>query len=1255
MLTFSDTEKLRHLKKILTAPVMGRKQIPPRSYGTCEWIRSSLEEWLKFKTFLVVKGPSGSGKSVIANYIIEYLQGCTDRSEEDDSVGPYILHFFFNIQADVKQTGREMLHQFLQQLLEVRPSLVRHFPDEKVFGHVDRKEDTRWPVNVAQEPQPLGHMGTALRRTESYSSNEEDKPLAGDLISELDHPHKRKPPFNVEDLIGILVSILRDTEVPESYVVIDGLDECNDLSLSLVLRLLDHLRRIDGTKVCLTYRQDKQLENKLNERVTDALILLVPSGAGFIGDINSFISKQLDSLTKQQRLPSSKLREIEGLFRKAHWNTYLCITLITKIAANLPNVKCVNEFLEVIKKPSSLDESDVSHVQNIYDWILSYLSRERDPVALLALCFVAIASRPLTIEELSNFLAANESFWRDSKDDQPSASTEGLGKSSRFRRWLDCSLVADPALKDISGLDNTKRLNLQTWLDSELFGLITVRGGLVSLMHPSLKVSIQLYLSREGLMHYVQRDLAGACLILLCLHRRGNIRFRYNDGVHVPPIEVLDYAITNWSEHLREAHASALGLQPLVKELWKSRQFQPLLLKLAGKNYPPKPKPSLPCVLSAFNLHFILEFYCTAPSRGKTEKRNSILSMELRYAAANAAFESIEVLQRCGHDLTPRDESNKNLMDYAVWTGNEEFSSKLEKLANIKPTDVPATYVLSTVKNETELKLQVVHMKEEMDFEEFRHHQSDLLNSAVQLGKTNFIYTLLLPGIDPFQAQLALESAVEAEQPDILRNLLEYFSKHGQKSIRFGTSLRMAVKKADVDMTGLLLKYGADCNEKYKNEPSALHFGAQSGQLELVELLVRFRARKSATDSRGRKPIHWAAKQGHSRIVQFLVSPSADQDRSGKSALFLACKCESLPTIRVLLEYGASVNKADLRGRTPLHVAASSGTRDVVRLLLAEGANVEAKSDTATTSLHEAALEGWTTVVEELLAAGATIDACDTSRQTALHYACRSSNPSIDLLKVLIQHGASPEARDSQGQLPLHFAVKEGNPSMVLALTENAESSICERDEYGKTAMHNAAQTGNTAVAECLLSAIRNSSNLEGFGVIDNIQRYINYMDTKGKTALHYAVEKAPIGLFNSLLDNGANPNLRDKEGNSVLHDLCSSENPVDFVQKLEKLLVNTFPIYQFNKRGATPVLCALQGNSKADNKKFNKWEALNEFRKSSAGFEGSRSRSSMMEFWKLLNAGRILDMWNRKEKIRPTPLQRWAALCRSYLSLVRK
>ena len=65
-----------------------------------------------------------------------------------------------------------------------------------------------------------------------------------------------------------------------------------------------------------------------------------------------------------------------------------------------------------------------------------------------------------------------------------------------------------------------------------------------------------------------------------------------------------------------------------------------------------------------------------------------------------------------------------------------------------------------------------------------------------------------------------------------------------------------------------------------------------------------------------------------------------------------------------------------------------------------------------------------------------------------------------------------------------------------------------------------------------------------------------------------------------------------------------------------------------------TPILCILWGSSNAGGKRLNKWEALDELRKSSAGFKGMSSRGVAMDVWRVLNVGPIACIWKKKEKI---------------------
>lgn len=61
---------------------------------------------------------------------------------------------------------------------------------------------------------------------------------------------------------------------------------------------------------------------------------------------------------------------------------------------------------------------------------------------------------------------------------------------------------------------------------------------------------------------------------------------------------------------------------------------------------------------------------------------------------------------------------------------------------------------------------------------------------------------------------------------------------------------------------------------------------------------------------------------------------------TGRTAIHWAARTGSLPIVRLLVQYGANINKEDKYGLTPLYLAKSRGPdgEEVFQYLLAEGA-----------------------------------------------------------------------------------------------------------------------------------------------------------------------------------------------------------------------------------------------------------------------------------------------------------------------------
>merc|ERR1711981_1175167 len=139
------------------------------------------------------------------------------------------------------------------------------------------------------------------------------------------------------------------------------------------------------------------------------------------------------------------------------------------------------------------------------------------------------------------------------------------------------------------------------------------------------------------------------------------------------------------------------------------------------------------------------------------------------------------------------------------------------------------------------------------------------------------------------------------------------------------------------------------------------------------------------------------------------------------------------------------------------------------------------------------------------------------------------------------------------GQTPLHIAAMEGSTDAVKLLLAYKETDVNAEDGWGIQPVFDAANWGNNEIIELLVQAgadVESTSDhflmdgatpLKGaamWGYDDTVQLLIDLgadMDRQtgdwNDTALHAAVYYNYRGVVTVLLDNGANPNLKDSGG----------------------------------------------------------------------------------------------------------------------------
>jgi ankyrin repeat protein len=204
---------------------------------------------------------------------------------------------------------------------------------------------------------------------------------------------------------------------------------------------------------------------------------------------------------------------------------------------------------------------------------------------------------------------------------------------------------------------------------------------------------------------------------------------------------------------------------------------------------------------------------------------------------------------------------------------------------------------------------------------------------------------------------------------------------------------------------------------------------------------------------------------------------------------------------RLLAEPGVQPDLRDSAGRTPVSYAAESGAEGVVKLLLASQlVAADSKDENGVTPLWWAIINGRENVVKLLLDYNADVPKIeDVEKLRSLLFDVAIYNWTT-ILKILVDHsdddgGFLATTTDCAGRTLLLNAAENGNEAIleILLSKPSAASGLNIRDNCGRTALWYAASKGHDAVVRILLAQ-------------DGID--VNSMDNQGITPLSDAVSQ---------------------------------------------------------------------------------------------------------------------------------------------------
>lgn len=336
------------------------------------------------------------------------------------------------------------------------------------------------------------------------------------------------------------------------------------------------------------------------------------------------------------------------------------------------------------------------------------------------------------------------------------------------------------------------------------------------------------------------------------------------------------------------------------------------------------------------------------------------------------------------------------------------------------------------------------------------------------------------------------------------------------------SALLVAVMDNRADVARLLTAKGADVDAAAKGGLSPLRMAILNGSEEMVNDLLQAGANVDAAVN-GQTALMLAAEKGCDGIVRLLLAKGAAVDRRNPqhynhTALMYAALNGHAGSVRALLAGKADLKLTDVKEFTPLLLAAESGDWETLLALFEAGANPrEVSARQGLGAMTMLVRSNNSDAVASGIKYGLDLDAMACNGFTPLMYAIKNGNRRI--ARLLEEHGAHYREAGKDGYTPLMSAIEHLDSAQALSLIAQG-ADVRATNKYGVSALTLASAFGLTDVASELIK--------KGADV--------NLVD-KGwrETPLMYATENGSKKMVELLVNNGADPNRRDIDGDSIL------------------------------------------------------------------------------------------------------------------------
>lgn len=345
------------------------------------------------------------------------------------------------------------------------------------------------------------------------------------------------------------------------------------------------------------------------------------------------------------------------------------------------------------------------------------------------------------------------------------------------------------------------------------------------------------------------------------------------------------------------------------------------------------------------------------------------------------------------------------------------------------------------------------------------------------------------------------------------------------------------------ELKALIETFGLTLKEVDENGDTMLHAATKTGQIQVMQYLIDSGVNINATNMQGNTALHVAVLNEQSEALCLLLESKASDvvlNNKKDAPLHILFRSHNKDLIAAFLQYPSiDLVIAGYRKRTPLHIIAELDNFEALEILhnsiclttiFKEKTSFRlcAADEDNLTPIHLAARSGSAKTLDYMMSKckehgyppEVVLSFLDEENSTPLHAAVDGGHYSV--VEVLLKHGADSTHIKEDQPPPIHVACSQGKLDMVQLMVKHAGKKILQsHDQFGQTPLHRSASG---------ISCTHVLSYLIAEGV------EINPVDNNGRTPLVYAIFVGSLCAVKDLLAHGADPMIKDREGQNALH-----------------------------------------------------------------------------------------------------------------------